>query len=237
MSAQDDLIADEAFGADRAALDLYDALSTCRAVRRIRPDPIPDAVLTRVLRAAICAPSGGNAQPWRVIAVREHEGKHQLGEVFRKTWAGYSQPGRDAMARLPPEKRARGERTMAAGDQLAANFDDVPVVLVWVHDPRFLGSPEEKSIQPEFIHGGSLYPAIHNLLLACRAEGLGGVITTMAWRYEDEVRALLEIPDPWRMHALVPIGYPVGKGHGQLARKPLEKMVYGERFGDAFPSS
>lgn len=219
------------FGAERARIDLYEALCTCRAVRRLRPDPVPDDVLARVLRAATCAPSGGNAQPWRVVVVREAERKRALGELFRATWQTYSQPGREAMARLPEATRARGERAMAAGDELAAHFAEVPVVLAWVHDPRMLRRAGEEATQPHFLYGGSLYPAIHNLLLACRAEGLGGVLTTMTWRCEDEIRALLEVPEPWRLHALVPIGYPRGGGHGPLARKPLESMVFGERFG------
>ena len=105
------------------------------------------------------------------------------------------------------------------------------MVLAWVHDPNLLRSPEEVWTQPHFIYGGSLYPAIHNLLLACRAEGLGGVITTMTWRREAEVCQVLEVPEPWRLHALVPIGYPVGRGHGPLARRPLEKMAFAETFG------
>ena len=44
---------------------------------------------------------------------------------------------------------------------------------------------------------------------------------------------LLEVPDPWRLHALVPIGYPVGRGHGPLARRPVEKMAFAETFGSA----
>jgi nitroreductase len=200
----------------------------------LRPDPVPEEILRRVLRAATCAPTGGNAQPWRVIVVRDGERKRALGTHFHSTWSAYSKPGKERMAQLPPEPRARGERVMAAGDYLAEHFAEAPVVLVWVHDPNLLRHPDEVWTQPHFIYGGSLYPAIHNLLLACRAEGLGGVLTTMGWRHESEICALLEVPEPWRMHAIVPIGYPVGGGHGALARKPLASMAFGECFGQAF---
>ncbi|MCA9509958.1 MAG: nitroreductase family protein [Myxococcales bacterium] len=223
--------ADELFGDDRARLGLYEALCTCRAIRRLRPDPVPDAALARVLRAATCAPSGGNAQPWRVVVVRDAARKRALGALFRDVWETYSQPGREAMARLPAPTRARGERAMAAGDELAARFADVPVVLAWVHDPRLLRRPGEEETQPQFLYGASLYPAVYAALLACRAEGLGGVLTTMTWRREEAVRAALEVPEPWRLHALVPVGVPRARGHGPLARKPLETMAFGERFG------
>ena len=120
---------------------------------------------------------------------------------------------------------------MEAGDHLAAHFAEVPVVLVWVHDPNLLRHPDELWTQPHFIYGGSLYPAIHNLLLACRAEGLGGVLTTMGWRREPEICALLEVPEPWRMHAIVPIGYPMGN-FGPVRRKPAADVTYFERWGE-----
>ena len=227
-------IADEMFGTDRADTTLYDALCTTRAIRRLRPDPIPDDVLERVLRAAICAPSGGNAQPWRVVVIQDGERKAALAEHFAATWDEYSAPGKAMMQRLPPDKRGRGERVMAAGDALARDFARSPVVLAWVHDPRLLANEGEVDVQPNFLFGGSLYPAIQNLLLACRAEGLGGVITTMIWRREPAVRALLGVPEPWRLHAITPIGYPAGGGHGRIARKPLERMAFRDEWGRAF---
>lgn len=225
------------FGADRARLELYEALATTRAIRRLRPDPIEPVVLERILRAATCAPSGGNAQPWRVLVLREPERKRALAQHFAATWADYSQPGRQAMERLPEAKRARGMKVMAAGDHLAARFAEAPVVLVFVHDPFQLAREGPRDPQPAFLFGGSLYPAIQNLLLACRAEGLGGVLTTMAWRREPQILAALGVPEPWRLHAIVPIGHPVGGGHGPIARKPLATMAHLDRWGSPFPES
>lgn len=225
------------FGRERARIELYEALCTTRAVRRLRPDPIPDAVLERVLRAATCAPTGGNAQPWRVLVLRDPERKRALQEPFAATWADYSSPGRTLMQRLPEDRRGRGMKVMAAGDQLAAHLAEAPVVLVFFHDPRLLAQAGADDPQPKFLFGGSLYPAIQNLLLACRAEGLGGVLTTMTWRREDEVRRLLGVPEPWRLHAIVPIGHPLGGGHGPLARKPVSTMAYRERWGEPYRSS
>lgn len=225
------------FGADRARTELYEAIATTRAVRRLRPDPIPQAVLERILRAATCAPSGGNAQPWRVLVLRDPERKRALAGHFESTWADYSQPGRQAMERLPEAKRARGMKVMAAGDHLAAHFAQSPVVFVFVHDPYQMAREGPRDPQPQCLFGGSLYPAIQNLLLACRAEGLGGVLTTMSWRREPEILRALEIPEPWRLHAIVPVGYPVGSGHGPIARKALSTMAHLDRWGAPFPAS
>jgi nitroreductase len=83
------------------------------------------------------------------------------------------------------------------------------------------------------VGNASLYPAVQDLLLACRAEGLGCVLTTLLCSPEKEVRELLEIPEPWATAAFVPIGWPGGTGHGPLSRRPVEHMVFGDRFGDA----
>jgi nitroreductase len=226
-------IADDLFGSTRSGAGLYEVLCTTRAIRRLRPDPVPDEVLERVLRAAVCAPSGGNAQPWRVIVIRDPRRKAALSEHFATTWDQYSAPGKAMMQRLPEDKRIRGERVMAAGDALARDFARSPVVLAWVHDPRLLANQGEQDVQPNFLFGGSLYPAIQNLLLACRAEGLGGVITTMIWRREEAVLELLDVPAPWRLHAITPIGYPRCGGHGRIARKSLDKMVFRDSWGNA----
>ena len=83
------------------------------------------------------------------------------------------------------------------------------------------------------VGGASLYPAVQNLLLACRAEGLGSVLTTLLCSREKEVRELLEIPEPWATCAFVPIGWPSGSGHGPLARRPVEQVAFADRFGEA----
>ena len=103
-------VAEEVFGAQRPDTALYDALCTTRAIRRLRSDPIPDDVLERVLRAAICAPSGGNAQPWRVIVIQDAERKAALAQHFAATWDEYSAPGKAMMQRLPADKSDRKQR-------------------------------------------------------------------------------------------------------------------------------
>jgi nitroreductase len=86
------------------------------------------------------------------------------------------------------------------------------------------------------VGGASVYPAVQNALLACRAEGLGCVLTTLLCRREDEVRKLLEIPEPWGTAAAIPIGYPVGRGHGPITRRPPEELAYADRWKSPWPA-
>jgi nitroreductase len=212
-------------------LGLYEALRTTRAVRRLRPDPIPDAVLCRVLEAATWAPSGGNRQPWRMLVVRDAAIKTRLRDLYRGPWVPYSRGQRRALAGLEPAPRARGERALAAGDHLAEHLDAAPVIVVVCFDPERITITDAGLSRPSIVGGASVYPAVQNLLLACRAEGLGGVLTTLLCLCEAEIRPLLGIPEPWATAAFVPIGYPMGRGHGPVTRKPVAQMVFGDRWG------
>lgn len=217
----------------RAGIDLYEAASTTRAVRRLRPDPIPDDVLRRVLEAATWGPSGGNLQPWNVIAVRDPARKKGLGELYRGLWDEYAAARRKLIAPLPEALRDPAERALRAGDHLASHFHETPVVNVFCFHPERLHVTDKALGRLSVVGGASLYPAVQNLLLAARAEGLGCVLTTLLCEREPEVRALLEIPEPWATCAFVPIGWPVAAGHGPIARRPVEQVVFGDRFGEA----
>lgn len=213
-------------------ISLYDAMRTTRAVRRLRPDPIPDAVLRRVLEAATFAPSGGNRQAWRIIVVRDAALKEELAKRQRKYWSAYAAAGRATSNALPEKSRERTLKALAAGDYLAEHFHELPAVLVVCFDPRGVMITDAALGRVSVVGGASIYPAVQNLLLACRAEGLGCVLTTLLCAAEAEIRPLLALPEPWATAAYVPIGYPVGRGHGPLSRKPVEEMVYRDRFGE-----
>ena len=215
-----------------AELGIYAAMSTTRAVRRLRADPVPDEVLRRVLTAATWAPSGGNRQPWRVIVVRAAEIKQQLGARYLARWRSYAEGQRAQLGALPEASRARSQRAYAAGDYLAEHFADAPVVLVFCFDPRGLAITDRALPRPSVVGGGSLYPAVQNALLACRNEGLGCVLTTLLCADEPDIAPLLGLPAPWATYAFVPIGYPVGGGHGALNRRPLEQMAFADRWNE-----
>lgn len=216
----------------RAGIDLYEAASSTRAVRRLRPDPIPDEILRRVLRAASWAPSGGNLQPWHVIAVRDPARKQGLAELYRELWSDYAASRRELIEPLPEAVRGPAERALRSGDYLAEHMGEAPVINVFCFHPERLHITDAELGRLSVVGGASLYPAVQNFLLACRAEGLGCVMTTLLCSREKEVRELLEIPEPWATSAFVPIGWPVAGGHGPLSRRPLEQVAFADRFGE-----
>ena len=115
---------------------LYEAMSTLRAVRRLKPDPIPGEVLERVLQAACWAPTGGNWQPWRVVVVTDLDLKEALREIYAPLWESYRVEFKENISGLPPEELEKWERTLAAGDYLAENLADAPAILVFAANPR-----------------------------------------------------------------------------------------------------
>jgi nitroreductase len=213
-------------------MGIYETMRTLRAVRRLRPDAIPDDVLHRVLEAATWAPTGGNVQPWRIVVVKERALKEPLGKLYNERWIAYSKQYRGAIpASASAEARARAERTLAAGDYLGTHFGETPVVAVFCFNPKNMAITDAKQARVSVVGGGSVYPAVENLLLSCRAEGLGCVLTTLLCECEPEVRKLLAIPDPWYTAAAIPIGYPVGRGHGPLIRRPVDQLAYLDTWG------
>ncbi|MEZ5559118.1 MAG: nitroreductase family protein [Pseudomonadales bacterium] len=216
-------------------MELYDAMSTLRAVRRLRPDPIPEDVLQRVFQAATWAPSGGNHQPWRIIAVRDGASKQALEDLYRPHWERYVPGYEQHMQSMPEAEREKSRRALESGTYLATHMHEAPVIAVFCFNPARLTITDaalaEPGGRPSVVGGGSLYPAVQNLLLACRNEGLGCVLTTLLCVEEPAVRRLLALPDDWYTYAHVPIGYPVGGGHGAISRRPAEAMVFHDRWG------
>ena len=217
-----------------ATIDLYEAMRTVRAVRRLRPDPIPEDVLYRVLEAATWAPSGGNRQAWRIIVVKDPARKQRLGELYKQVTLPYTKSYMERLADASEEERSRAERTIRASNYLAEHFGESPVLLVVCFNPEGLAVTDAKLDRLSVVGGGSIYPAVENLLLACRAEGLGCVLTTLLCMEEPEVCKLLGIPDPWGTAAVVPIGYPVLRGHGPISRRSVEELAFADAWGTPF---
>jgi len=211
-----------------AGISLEEAMRTLRAVRRLRPDPIPDAVLHRILDAACQAPSGGNRQPFRIIVVRDRMKLARLAILYAEEWRSYASLHRRQTEHVSEGVRDTDQRVLASGDHLADHFGELPALLVFCFDPRQMAITDAELGRISVVGGASVYPAVQNTLLACRAEGLGCVLTTLLCRREREVRALLEIPEPWGTAAAIPIGYPVGRGYGPIARRPPEELAYSD---------
>lgn len=196
-------------------VDLLEGLATTRAIRRFRPDPIPDDDLQKLFFAATRAPSGSNRQPFRFIVLRDGEratqAKALLGDAFRRGWS--SKAASDGYTDADDSPKARTARAM---QHFVDNFESIPVVVLACLVRYRAANPTE---------GGSVYPACQNLLLAARALGYGGVMTMWHAFVEKELRELLEIPDDVAISATIPIGRPEGS-HGPVRRKPLRELVY-----------
>ncbi len=199
-------------------IGLFEAMYTQRAIRYLKPDPVPDDIIEKLIEAASKAPSGGNRQPWRFLVIRDADAKQKLGDFYYQAWLAAYGPSESPTGGL--QRHVRDSATY-----LAENMKDVPVLIMACveHD----GSPGTMG------RGSSIYPAIQNLLLAARGLGLGSVITSLHKRYESEVKELLGIPENVETAALLPIGYPQdGVEYGSTRRQPVNEITFWERWGE-----
>jgi nitroreductase len=201
---------------------LLEAIRTTRSLRRFRPDPIPDEVLRELLEAATSAPSGGNSQSWRFVIIRDPEMRRRVGALYKEGWDEYAPPSRLAGITDPRERR-RVESAYHLGAHMG---DEAPVLVLFC-------APRPASVASAFAArtgGASVYPAVQNLLLAARARGIGGCLTTIHLYREAQVKAAVGIPDDVDTYALVPLGYP-RDNFGPLRRKPVEEVSFLDRWG------
>jgi nitroreductase len=215
---------------------LFETIYSSGAIRRFKPDPIPDEIITKVMDAAIRAPSGSNAQSWLFVVVKDAEQRRKLGSVYKrasdilvKLYAGAQRP-----EHMDEKKH---ERFMKAVVHLFDHMGDAPVLLVaclraslWSGASKLPDDVKAKMAGSVRIAGSSIYPAVQNAILACRAFGLGTVLTTIHAFFEDDVRAILDLPSDVQTYALMPIGYPQGH-HYTVKRKPVREVVCLDRYG------
>jgi nitroreductase len=205
---------------------LLEGLTTTRAIRRYRDEPVPPGALRAMLFAATRAPSGSNRQPFRFLVLTDgpnaREAKRLIGGAARRIWQGKRQRdgydrGSGAVADSPKSRMAR---TM---EQYVEHFEEAPVLvlpcLVRYREP----TPGE---------GASIYPACQNLLLAARALGYGGVFTGFNFSVDTELRELLGVPEETFIAGTITLGKPSG-GHGPVRRRPMAELVFEERWGHA----
>ena len=198
-------------------MDIFEAMNTQRAMRRLKPDPVPEELIWKLLDAAVKAPSGGNRQPWNFIVIRDAATKAKIAEWYLDGWNTAYGPFRQAAMASPAIAK-----TFASADRLANHLAEVPVFIMVTLDPA--------RVAPVTPPGANVFPAVQNLLLAARALGLGATLTTVYRTHEAEVKQLLGIPETVETMALIPIGYPVGK-FGPTARIPAETVTYWEKWG------
>jgi nitroreductase len=201
-------------------MELYEAMYTLRAMRRLKPDPVPEELVWKVLDAAIRAPSGGNQQPWAFVVVTDPAKKKQIGEWYLEAWdKSYASPAvKETMLANPVMAK-----TFRSADHLANNIAEVPVLIFAA--VRGSGVAATSGVGP------NIFPAVQNLMLAARAEGLGTTLTTLHRMHEKDTRELLEIPDDFETMAMIPMGWPKGK-FGSGPRRPVEEVTHWEKWGE-----
>ncbi len=209
-----------------AGLDmpLADAMMTQRAVRRLLPDPVDDAVILKCIELALRAPTGSNGQNWEFIVVKDRAIKEQFGKRYRQAWALY----RPLANRLGSES---DKKILRAVQWQVDNFADLPVLIVPClrGGMRFPYTPSPFFGESSFF--GSIYPSVQNLLLAARGMGLGASLITLPLWSVTLARKTLGLPLSVTPVCMVPVGWPKGR-YGPTTRKPVEQVVHLDTYGN-----
>jgi nitroreductase len=217
-----------------AAVDLYEVMRCAPTTRRFASDPVAPEVLRRVLDNARFAPSGGNRQGWRVVAVKDPETRRALRDLYQPHWRDYMErTGGAAILANPDAVDPRRVRAVRRADEFADRLHEVPLHLVVCARLDDLAIVDAGLGRPSIVGGASVYPFVQNILLGLRAEGLGGALTTLLTPAEPEVKRLLAIPDDVVLAAYVLAGHRAEPWPARLARRPVEEFAFSERYGEA----
>ena len=198
---------------DRLSMPLGEAIFSQRAIRRVRPDPIPEEDVQHILEAAIHAPNGGNQQPWHFIVLRDPEVKAKFATLYEEAWwAKRKDEGING-----PQDIAPGKGSQQSAMRLSKEIGQAPVIVLLCATRLGAGA------------AASIVPASQNLLLAARALGIGGTITTLHAVVDQRARELFGLPENGQIVYALPLGYPKGS-FGTTSRKPLDEVVSYDRW-------
>src|ERR1051326_118581 len=206
-------------------MEFFEVVTTQRAIRRLKPDPIPETILRQIMDAAICAPSGGNRQGWSFVLVRDAARRKRLGELYREAWGELMKVPYYAGAAQAPPGSPTG-RMLASARHLSEHMGEAPLLILAcvALDP---------GAKATITTGASIYPAVQNILLAARALGIGSCITTIHKFRDAEVKQLLGIPADIETAVLIPLGYPLRKV-GRPPRRPPRDVAFDDGGGQVF---
>lgn len=204
--------------------DVFEIMHTTRAMRRLKPDPVPDELIRKILEAGICAANGGNTQRWRFLVVKDPAIKRAVQRLYKRAFDEVVGPRYATSAPPPGVTPERYQRQHAAVEYLTEHYHEAPVWIVACIEDQ--GTPNRWA-------GASIYPAVQNMLLAARALGLGSTLTTRHLLYEREAEAALGLPQGVHSYAILPIGYPMGR-FGPVGRGVLDTFVYEDQWGKPY---
>ena len=205
--------------------DLFEIMQTTRSMRRLKPDPVPDELIRKILEAGAWAANGGNTQRWRFLVVKDPKIKQAVQNWYKRAFDEVVGPRYAKSAPPPGVTTERYARQHSAVEYLTDHFHEAPVWIVACID--------EGTSQATRWSGASIYPAVQNMLLAARALGLGSTLTTRHLLYEKEAEAALGLPEGVHSYAILPIGYPMGR-FGPVGRGELANIVYQDKWGQPY---
>jgi nitroreductase len=204
--------------------DVFDVMHTMRAMRRLKPDPVPDELIFKILAAGQAAASGGNSQQWKFLVLKDAAKKKAVQVYYKKLFDEVVGP-RYASSPTPPGVNPESfKRQHSAVEYLTDHYHEAPV---WIVACLAGDNPNRTA-------GSSIYPAVQNMLLAARALGLGSTLTTRHTGYGKECDDAMGIPAGYKSYAILPIGWPMGN-FGLLGRGPLSEVTYLDNWGQAYP--
>ena len=207
-----------------AELGIFETIYSCRAMRRLKSDPVPEELLLKLVDAANQAPTGSNAQGARWIIVRDRAQREKLASLNKTAVRAYAAPASGRAAALPHQDADKRQRMLNAVLWQAEHMQDIPALVIACY--QFERSVADANTASA---GGSIWPAVQNLLLAARALGLGAAPTTLGLSDRAAAREVLGLPDNMAAFCLVPVGYPMGR-FGPVTRLPVEETVRWDRW-------
>ena len=214
-------------------MELYDVMRTTFAAREFTDAPVSDAVLGRILDNARFAPSGGNRQGWKVLAVRQEATRKRLAELIEPTFRRYAAQARAGEApfnTVHPSQVSDAQAAQAPSPmQFIQGVVNAPALLLVFVDLSVVASFDAGLERVGVISGASVYPFVWNILLAARNEGLGGTLTTFAGAQEPALQEFLGVPKHMAFAAMLPLGQPM-KQLTKLKRKPVREFAMLERW-------
>ncbi len=218
-----DDVAQQGSGLD---MSLREAMSTQRAIRRLKSDPVDLDLIRQCLELAVRAPTGGNEQNWEFIVITDPKVKRKLQRMYKLSFGAYApivrrqRHGDEAMQKIFNTVEAQVE-----------HFDEVPVIVVACLRGSILRwMPPFMPFVPSSFYG-SIYPAVQNFLLALRAIGLGASLTTLPLWSAVASRRILRLPFSTVACCVIPIGWPEGH-YGPTTRKPVTEVSHLNRYGN-----
>lgn len=201
---------------------IFEVIHSTRAMRRLKPDPLPDALVRKILEAGVAAPNPSNQQRWRFLVVQDADVKKQVQRYYQQAFENGVRDHYLHGAPPPGVSKDAYLRQLSAVEHLTKHFHEAPVWIV---------ACLQDGLTPGRGAGASVYPAVQNMLLAARALGVGATLTTRHLAYGAEVDAIFGLPEDAHSYAIIPLGWPSGR-FGPTRRVPIEDVAFSERWGD-----